>query len=97
MTQPVPYDEIEMWHGHPDLYINKLKSLVNTPDDNDIGYLTEVDLGYPDDSKKTKNFTFAPENKVFPEDKFEYMKTIEPKNIQNQKKYYVIGLTKRII
>ena len=23
MSQPSPYDEIEMWHGHPDLYMNK--------------------------------------------------------------------------
>ena len=22
MNQPLPYDEIEMWHGHPDLYMN---------------------------------------------------------------------------
>ena len=21
MIQPLPYDEIEMWHGHPDLYM----------------------------------------------------------------------------
>ena len=23
MCQPLPYDEIEMWHGHPDLYMTK--------------------------------------------------------------------------
>ena len=22
MIQPLSYDEIEMWHGHPDLYMN---------------------------------------------------------------------------
>ena len=22
MIQPLPYDEIEMWHGHPDLHMN---------------------------------------------------------------------------
>ena len=33
MSQPIPYDEIEMWHGHPDSYMNKLKEILNTPDD----------------------------------------------------------------
>ena len=23
MSQPLPFDENEMWHGHPDLYMNK--------------------------------------------------------------------------
>ena len=23
MSQPLPYDEIEMWHDHPDLYMKK--------------------------------------------------------------------------
>ena len=22
MSQMLPYDEIKMWHGHPDLYMN---------------------------------------------------------------------------
>ena len=62
MIQPLPYDEIEMWHGHPDLYINKLEEILNTPDDSDIGYFVEVDLKYPDNIKeKTINFPFAPE------------------------------------
>ena len=25
MSQMLPYDEIEMWHGQPDLYMNKLE------------------------------------------------------------------------
>ena len=25
ISQPLPFDEIEMWHGHPDLYMNKLE------------------------------------------------------------------------
>ena len=25
MNQPLPHDEIEMWHGHPDFHMNKLK------------------------------------------------------------------------
>ena len=44
MSQPLPYDEIEMWHGHPDLYMNWLEETLNTPDDSDIGYLIETDL-----------------------------------------------------
>ena len=81
MIQPLPYDEIEMWHGQPDLYVNKLDEILNTPDDSDIGYFVEVDLRYPVDIKeKTKSFRFAPENKVIPEDKYNnYMKQIKPK------------------
>ena len=61
MIQSLPYDEIEMWHGHPDRYKNWLKEIVNTPDDSDIGDFVEVDLKYPDNIKeKTKNFPFCP-------------------------------------
>ena len=38
MRQFLPYDEIEMWHGHPDLYMNWIEEILNTPDDNEIGY-----------------------------------------------------------
>ena len=44
MSQLLPYDEIEMWHGRPDLYMNKLKEILITSDDSDIGYFFEVDL-----------------------------------------------------
>ena len=64
MSQMLPYDEIEMWHGHPDLYMNWLEEILNTPDDSDIGYFVEVDLKYPDNIKeRTKYFPFCPENK----------------------------------
>ena len=43
MIQPLPYDETEMWHGHPDPYIKKLEAILKTPDDTDIGYSVEVD------------------------------------------------------
>ena len=78
MIQPLPYDEIEMWHGHPDLYMKWIDKISNTPDDKDIGYLVEVDLKYTDNrKKKTKNFPFAPENRIIPEDKHnDYMKKI---------------------
>ena len=71
MCQPLPYDKIEMWHGHSDLYMNILEEILNTPDDSDIGHFIEVELRYPDNKKeKTKNFPFCPENKVIPNDKF---------------------------
>ena len=78
MIQPLPYDEIEMRHGHPDLYMNKFKELLDTPNDSDIGYFVEVDLKYPDEIKeKTKNFPFAPENEDVPNDKYNnYLKQI---------------------
>ena len=37
MSQMWPCDEIEMWHGHPDLYMNCLEEILNTPDDSDVG------------------------------------------------------------
>ena len=43
MIQPLPNDEIEMCHGHPDLYMKKLENILNAPDDCDIGYFIEVD------------------------------------------------------
>ena len=30
MSQPLPYDKIEMWHGHPDLYMNNLEEILCT-------------------------------------------------------------------
>ena len=58
MSQPLTYDEIEMWHGHPDLYMNWLEEILNTPDDSDIGFFKEVDLRYPDNIKeKNKEFS----------------------------------------
>ena len=59
MCQPLPYDENKLDK------IVKLEDILNTPDDNDIGYFIEVDLKYPDNIKgKTKNFPFASEKKI---------------------------------
>ena len=82
MIQPLPYDEFEMRHGCPDLYMNKLEETLNFPDDSNIGYIVEVDLSYPDNIKeKTKKFPFCPENKIIPTDKYNvFMKKIKPKN-----------------
>ena len=88
MSQFLPYDEIEMWHGDPDKYWNWLDEILNTPDDNEIGYFLEVDLKYRDNIKeKTKNFPFCPKNKKIDPDKYnDYMKKIKPKNYTKSKK-----------
>ena len=58
MSQPLPYDEIKFDNNV------KLEDILNTPDDNDLGYFIKVDLKYPDNIKqKTKIFPFAPLNK----------------------------------
>ena len=36
MIQPLPYDQIELWHGLSDLYMSKLEGILNTPDDWDL-------------------------------------------------------------
>ena len=56
MSQMFTYDEIQMWHGHPDRYMNKLEENINTPDDKDIDYFVRVDLKYPDDKTEKKAF-----------------------------------------
>ena len=38
MSQVLPYDEIKMWHGHPDLFMNKFEEILNTPDVSDSGF-----------------------------------------------------------
>ena len=88
MYQILPYDKIKIWHGHPDLYLNWLEEILNTPDDNEIGYFLEVVLKYPDNIKeKTKNFPFCPENKKIDPDKYnDYMNKIKPKNYTKSKK-----------
>ena len=48
MSEPLPYDEIEMWKGHHSSYIDKLEDILNTPDDSNISYFLEVDLKYSD-------------------------------------------------
>ena len=88
MSQLLPFDEIEMWHGHPDKYWNWLDEILNTPDDSEIGYFLEVDLKYPDDIKeKTRYFPFCPENKKINPDKYnEYMNSIKPEKYTKSKK-----------
>ena len=87
MSQPLPYDEIEMWHGHLDLYMKKIEENLNTPDDGDFGCFIEVNFKYPDELKdKTKNFPFCPEIKFIPKDNYnDYMKKMKPKNYTKAK------------
>ena len=87
MSQLLPYDEIEVWHDHPDLYINWLEEILDTSDDSDIGYFLEVDLRYPDSIKdKTEHFPFCPEKKIDPNKYNDFMKKIKPKNYTKSKK-----------
>ena len=74
-SQPLPYEEIKI---EKDIRLNEI---LNTPDDNDIGYFSEVDLSYPYNIKqKTKHFLFCPGNKCISKEKFsDYMKRFKPK------------------
>ena len=53
MSEALPYDEIRL-----DNQV-KLESILDTPDDNDIGYFIEVDLKYTDNRKKNKIFSIC--------------------------------------
>ena len=82
MSQYLPFDEIKFDNDVT------LEDIINTPDDNDIGYFVEVDLKYPDNIKeKTKKFPFAPVNKkINPDNYNDYMKEIRPDtNVQTKK------------
>ena len=65
MSEHWPYNEIEMWHGHPDLYMNELEEIKNNSDDSAFGYFLEVDVKYPDKKKGKKNFHFVLKRKLF--------------------------------
>ena len=58
MSQMLPYVELEMWLGHPYLYMNKLAEILFSPDDSDVGYFIEVEIKYPDETKQ-KNRDFS--------------------------------------
>ena len=57
MSQILPFDEIEMWYGHSDLYRNKLEEIINTPDQSDIDYFVEFDLKSPDEKKRKQKLS----------------------------------------
>ena len=76
MSQPLPFDEIKFETSV------SLEEIINTPDDSDIRYFLEVDLGNSYNIRQqTKKFPFAPENKIISKNDFdEYMNKIKPKN-----------------
>ena len=82
MSQYLPYDDIKFDNNI------KLETILNTPDNSEIGYFVECDLIYPDNIKeKTKHFPFCPENKISPQDEFsDYMNEIKPDNYTPCKK-----------
>ena len=88
MIQTLPYDKIEMWHDHPDIYMIKLEEILNTPDDSDTGSFIEVDLGYPDNiNKKQRTFHFVLKIETVHKEKYnDYMKKIQAKNFTKSKK-----------
>ena len=88
MSQMLPYDEIEMWHGDPDRYWNWLEEILSTPDDSEIGYFLEVNLKYPDNIKqRTRYFPYCPETKKIDPNKYnEYMNSIKPKKYAKPRK-----------
>ena len=82
MSQPLPYDNIKF-----ETQNLCLEEILNTPDENVIGYFLEVDLEYPYNIRqKTKHFPFAPGNKTVSKNDFDpYMKSIMPKNYVSHK------------
>ena len=55
MSDPLPYDEIEMWRGHPSCYIDNLKDILYTPVYSNFGYYLKIDIKYLSELKeKTK-------------------------------------------
>ena len=89
MSQMLPFGEIEMWNGHPDLYRKRVEEILHTPDDSDNGYFVEVVLRCPDKmkEKKTMSFPFAPENKFIPKEKpNDFLNKIKPKKSTKSKK-----------
>ena len=91
MSQMLLYDEINLEKD------TCLEEILNTLDDNEIGYFLEVDLKYPDNIKeKTKNFPFCPENKkINPDNYNDYMKKIKPKIYTKSKKLICDGTDKK--
>ena len=82
MSQMLPHVEIKIEK------VICLEEILNSPDNNEIGYFIEVDLKYPDNIKeKTKNFTFCPENKKINPNKYnDYMNNVKPKKFTKSKK-----------
>ena len=88
-SQILPFDGIEMWHGHPEsrFYMKWLESILKTPDDSDIGYFVEVHLKYPENiQEKQRIFHFVRKKVILKKIKPFYEKKIKPKNFTKSKK-----------
>ena len=73
MSQPVRYDE-----NNFDKNFN-LEDILNTNNDSDVGCFVEVDLSYPDNTRrKTKHFPSARVKKIDLDDFSDYMKKTKP-------------------
>ena len=82
MSQPLPFDETKF---DKNVFSNEI---LNTPDGDDIGYFSKVDLSYPHNIRqKTIYFSpLAPESKFIYEDDFSYyFNKTEPENYAKQK------------
>ena len=97
MQQCLPYGEFK-----EDNDIN-IEDILNTKDDNDIGYVILADLKYPKQIKeRTKHLPLCPQNKKITEKDFEneeYMTNHKPEHYtptrklisdQRDKKYYLL-------
>ena len=82
MSEPLPYDKIELWRRHPSCYINESEDFLDTIDESIIGYFVKVDLRCLDEiEEKTKNFLFATENIISRQDNLiQHMKDLKPNN-----------------
>ena len=80
--ESLAYDEIKV-----DKNV-EIEYILNTSDVSNVGFFVEVDLKYPDELKeKTKNFSFAPENKRIDSDNsIPYMKEYKPITYTQKKK-----------
>ena len=76
MSQSLPYGEIIF------KTCVSLEEILNTPDDSDIGYFSEVDLRIPYIIRqKTKKCPLVLEKKIISKDDFKgYMNEIKPKS-----------------
>ena len=82
IPQMLLYDEIKFEN---DICLGEI---LNTPDDNEVGYFLSNDLKYPIFIKeKTKKFPFCPENKKTNPNKYsDYMNKIKPMNYTKSEK-----------
>ena len=84
MSETLPHDEIELWHGHPDFHVNKLEEFLENSIDSDISYFLEIDLRYPENKKNKENC--SGNNNIHKDESNDYMEMIKPKNYTKAEK-----------